>query len=217
MKIVTLVNGSLRGKKASSTRFLNDLSRRIDEGKYQKIFLSVKANYRVDYSFQMLEALGRSDAVVFVFPLYGYGLPGAMTRLLEDFRNHPRSDVEMRDPAKVYAIINCGFPRPEMTCQEAIRVVKHFCRASGFKWRFAISIGAGPVVAMTSRLPLLDRKLKRAFSALASDLDPNDKPVEDYFIRPLLPEIVIRKIKESCEKRGRMIVDRGSVNSTKDE
>jgi hypothetical protein len=38
------------------------------------------------------------------------------------------------------------------------------------RWRFAVCIGTGPVVAMTKRVPLLDRTLKKAFTAIASDV-----------------------------------------------
>ncbi len=204
MKTVCFVNGSLRGKKTSSSKFLDDIYRLLSS-EYVKTSVSVKARPKEGYPAETLKLIGEADAVVLVFPVYTYGLPGALMRLLEDYYRFAREANVPRAGTKVYAVLNCAFPRPEMTSKEAIRVIRNFCRRLSLDWRFAICIGTGPVVAMTRKLPFLDLKLKRAYSRLVSDIaEGGESSVADCFIRPVVPEVVIRKIKEYYEKKGRM-------------
>ncbi|MBN2564096.1 MAG: hypothetical protein JXB46_00135, partial [Candidatus Eisenbacteria bacterium] len=87
-----------------------------------------------------------------------------------------------------------------------IRVVRNFCRRLSLRWRFAVRIGTGPVVALTRRVPFLDLTLKRAFRDIAVDIsDGGDEPKADYIVRPIIPESIIRRIKEYYENKGEMI------------
>lgn len=204
MKTVCFINGSLRGKKASSSQFLNDIHRLLPS-EYTKTSIGVKARPKDGYPAETLKIIGEADAIVLVFPLYTYGLPGALMRLIEEYYQFSRSGKSSKAKVKVYAVLNCAFPRPDITSKEAIRVIKNFCRSLSLDWRFAICIGTGPVVAMTRRLPFLDLKLKKAYSRLAADIqEGSDSSLADYFIRPVVPEVIIRKIKEYYEKKGQM-------------
>lgn len=206
MSTVCLVNGSLRGAKASSLVFLRALERRLPDEQFQKTTVTVSPSVRGRYSRDYLERIASADAIVFVFPLYAYGLPGALMRLLEDLSDHIKSGAGRNTCARVYAIVNCGFPRPEVTTSEAIRVLKNLCRRLGFSWRFAVCIGTGPAVVMTSRVPFLDSKLKKAFAEMASDIQGRDVAVKDNcFIRPVIPEFILLRIKEYYERKGNLI------------
>ena len=59
-----------------------------------------------------------------VFPLFTYGIPGALMRLLEDFYHYAKGN-DNNKVTKVYIVVNCGFPRPEIM-GELIRVMKNF-------------------------------------------------------------------------------------------
>lgn len=206
MKNVCFVNGSLRGKSAASLQFLTDLGLRLPDTEYNKTVLTVRARVRGSYPEKMLESLARADAIVFVFPLHNYGLPGALMRLLEDYYQYIRAGKEYNRAARVYMIVNCGFPRPAETTGEAVRVMKNFCRRLSLNWRFAVCIGTGPVVMMTRKVPFLYGKLKEAYAAIASDIGSADQePKDDYFIKPVIPESIIAAIKRRYEKKGRMI------------
>ena len=51
-------------------------------------------------------------------------------------------------------------------------------------------MGAGPVAAETVKIPLLNMKYKRAFSAIAADIKNGDAgQTEDYFIKPVVPDL----------------------------
>ncbi len=206
MKSICLVNGSLRGKKAASSEFLKDVDRRIPDTECTKTFLTVMASIEKNYSEKMLNSLARADAIVFVFPLHNYGLPGALMRLLEEYYQYARSGRQYNQCLRVYAVINCAFPRPGETTGEAVRVLQNFCRRLSMNWRFAVCIGTGPVVVMTKRIPFLYPKLKKAYAEIATDLQSGDNGIrKDYLIKPVIPEAIIARIKRHYEKKGRMI------------
>ncbi len=203
---VCLINGSLRGKKASSLAFLQDVSRRLPDALYRKTVITVRGNATQDYPAETLAGMAEADALVFVFPLYGYALPGALMRLLEEFYRYVQSGNTYSRKGKVYVVLNCAYPRPEMITGEAVRVVRNFCRRLSLSWRFAVCIGTGPVVVLTKKMPLIDLKLKRAFADVAADIAGDGlPPKDDYCIHPIIPELIIRRIKEYYEKKGGMI------------
>lgn len=201
MKRICLINGSLRGEKASSLGFLNDIATRLPDADYAKTVVTVKGRLKGSYPPAVLEQLATADALVLIFPLYTYALPGALMRLLEDYSSYVGSGDEHDPGARVYAIVNCGFPKP-VIFDECVRVLRNFCRRLSLDWRFAVCISGGPIVAATEQVGFLDLKLKRAFAALAADLE-NDGPAakDDYFIRPVVPAPVCLMIKRRYERK----------------
>jgi hypothetical protein len=201
MKTICFVNGSLRGKKASSLAFLGDVGRRLPEADFARTTVAVKAKVRGSYPQETLRELAAADALVLVFPLFTYGIPGALMRLLEDYCSYVAAGNECNRKARVYAVVNCGFPRP-VIFRDCIRTLRNFCRRLSLDWRFAVCISSGPVVVMTRRVPLLDLKLKRAFAAIASDLKSGDRaPKDDYLIRPAIPVPICLMMKRRFEKK----------------
>jgi multimeric flavodoxin WrbA len=201
MKRVCLLNGSLRGEKASSLEFLNRVSARMSAADFHIDRVTVKSGVNGRYPDETLAAVANSDAVVMAFPLFCYTLPGALTRFLEDFYFYAKEGERYNKRAKVFAIINCGFPEPWII-EEAIRVVRNFCARLGLSYRFAIAIAAGPVTLMTMKIPFLNPRLKKAFTGLAKDAG-GDETVrrEDIFIKPIIPKGILIKIKEHYEKK----------------
>ena len=205
MKKVCLVNGSPRGKRSSSLEFLKDVERSLGDQEYEKTVISVKPRVKGSYPTKVLADLAAADAIVLVFPLHNYGLSGALMQLLEDYYRFVISGNGQGKAARVYAVVNCGFPRPEIT-GEAVRVVRNFCKRLSLNWRFAVRIGTGPVVVATRRIPFLDLKLKKAWAEIASDLGSNAMEArDDYLIRPVIPAPIIRMIKNYYEWKGQMI------------
>ncbi len=206
MKNICLVNGSLRGKKSSSLEFLKDIDLRLPDSEYNKTILTVKARLTGNYPEDILKRMAYADAIVLIFPLHNYGLPGALMRLLEDYYRYIKAGNNYNINAQVYMVTNCAFPRPRETTGEAIRVIRNFCSRLSLNWRFAICIGTGPVVVMTKKIPFLYPKLKKAYAALVSDVRGADNVVrDDYMIRPIIPESIITRIKKYYEKKGHMI------------
>jgi hypothetical protein len=215
-KSICLVNGSLRGKEASSLEFLKDIESRLPDTEYNKTFLTVKATLKESYPANILKDIACADTIVFAFPLHNYGLPGALMRLLEDYYQYIKASNKYNKDAKVYMIVNCGFFRPEIN-EEAIRVMKNFSKRLSLNWRFAICIGTGPVVVMTKKVPFFDLKLKRAYAEIISDIKSSSREKRDnYLIRPLIPAPILIRIKNYYEKKGQMIQRNHKAQQTKE-
>jgi len=204
MKSVCLVNGSLRGRKSSSLSFLRDIDRRLPPSEFAKTVIQVSAARANPYPVSVLEQMAAADVLVLSFPLYAYGLPGALMRLLEEYDAYIRAGNSRKAGARVHVVVNCAFPRPHIT-GEAVRVVRNFCRRHALQWRFAVCIGSGITVALTKRVPLLDFGPRRALNELASDVRTGAvTPHGDIFVRPVIPERIIVAIKNYYEKKGEM-------------
>jgi hypothetical protein len=161
----------------------------------------VKAVVNGRYSHETLAVMANADAVVMAFPLFCYSLPGALTRFLEDFYFYAKEGERYNKRAKVFAIINCGFPEPWII-EEAIRVVRNFCARLGLSYRFAIAIAAGPVTVMTMKVPFLNPRLKKAITGIAKDVESDETARrEDVFIKPIIPKAILIKIKEHYENK----------------
>jgi hypothetical protein len=216
MKNICFINGSLRGEKAASLAFLKDVNCQLAENEYLKTFIKVRANVKDNYPEDTLKNLAAADVIIFVFPLYTYGLPGSLMRLLEDFYSYVRTGREYNREAKIYAVINCAFPRPEATTGEAIRVIKNFCRRLALHWRLAICIGTGPIVAFTKIIPCAYPRLTRGYREIAADIRCDENAVKpDYFIRPIVPGSIIAMIKRHYENKGKMIERNKKPQQTK--
>ena len=200
MKNICFINGSLRGKKASSLVFLNYINGMLANTEFNKDIIRVRSKVKESYPEDDLKTISRADAIIMVFPLFTYGIPGALMRLLEDFYLYTKGSGYNK-AAGIYIVVNCGFPRPEIM-GELIRVMKNFCRRLSLNWRFAICMGGGPVAAMTVKALLLNMKYKKAFSAIVADIRNGDTGrKDDYFIKPLIPEPILLWLKAQYEKK----------------
>jgi len=200
MKNICFINGSLRGKKASSLVFLNCISSMLAEAEFNTDIINVRVKAKERYSEELLKTISHADAIIMVYPLFTYGIPGSLMRLLEDFYLYAKGK-DNNKAAMVYIVVNCGFPRPEIM-GELIRVMKNFCRRLLLNWRFAICMGGGPVAAMTVKTPLLNIKYRKAFSAIVADIRHGDTmQKDDYFIKPIIPEPIMLWIKAQYEKK----------------
>ncbi|MDI6706623.1 MAG: NAD(P)H-dependent oxidoreductase [Bacillota bacterium] len=120
--------------------------------------------------------LSQADAVIIAFPLYVFCLPGILMRFLEDYYKFYAESGKVKDNAKVYAIINCGFPEPEIN-QEAVRVIRSFCRHINADFRFGVLVGGGGMMLAAKDAPFMKKtlsKLDNAFLAIAKDMQSND-------------------------------------------
>lgn len=172
MKKVVLIDGSPRlEEKTASAGFLARVDAALQDNEFEKqrvnVRKSLKSGPEADYE-KLLEA----DAVVLVFPLYYFCLPGLLMRFLEDYEKYARERGGQKKPAKIYAVVNCGFPEPEINA-EAVRVVGCFSRRIGARFRFGVLIGGGAMIsaldgAGPAKKPC--EKLDAAARAMAGDL-----------------------------------------------
>ncbi len=196
MKKVCLINGSFRGDKASSLVFLEDFSARMKSSDFSVRRIGMKAGRAPVFPEEDFEAMARADALVLAFPLFVYCLSGGLLRFLEDFRAYLRKGGERKERTRLYSIVNCGFPDPRVAA-EALRVVRNFCSRTALEYRFSVSIGCGPAVVATRKVPLLNRGLNRALAGIARDLlDGEVAQGVDLLVSPAIPKAVLIKIKD---------------------
>ena len=203
-RYVCLLNGSLRGERASSQHFLQ----RVDAGLARRGWcvtsLGVEPGAAHVYPSHVLSVLHGADAVVLASPLYGYCLPGGLMRLLEAWAEFARAHPRQR-PARLYAIINCGFVVPA-TIAEAIAVVRHFCARAGLEYRFALAIACGPVAVVTEPI---DPRLRRAYRQLVEDIHAGPHaPASDIYLEPLVPRLLLDLVRETLDARVRRDIAR---------
>lgn len=197
MKKICFVNGSPRLKKATSLIFLQDLAAYFENDKYQKCFISISLKRNNPYSIKILNEMANSQAIIFSFPLYAYTLPAAFTKLIEDYYNYINIEITGKKRTKIYAIVNSGFPLPFVN-NEALRVMKLFCKRAGLYWRFGVSIGGGMVVAMMRNIPIINFKLRKAYKLMYQDIKQDEcSQIDDIKIKPVIPKSLMLYMKDS--------------------
>lgn len=194
---VCLINGSLRGKDASSYRFLTKVEASLDALHIAALHVAVRGGPAAPYEDEMLARLEQAPAVVVACPLYGYCLPGGLMRLLESWAQYAERHPSPHRP-RLYAIVNCGYVVPE-TMTEAIQVLRHFSARLGLSYRFAVAIATGPVAVMTSPV---DIRLRRALRAIPLDIQAqHSDPKPDLFIKPMVPRLFLDSVREFLDWR----------------
>lgn len=133
----------------------------------------------------MLEA----DALVIIFPLYIFCLPGILMRFLQDYCLYRQQHPEKSRSPKVYAAVNCGFPEAWIN-EEAVRVVKSFSKHIGASFRFGILIGGGGMLLGAKDAPFMKKamgNIDEAFAAAAADIAGGGEPHADFYIEMNFP------------------------------
>jgi hypothetical protein len=201
MRRVCLVNGSLRGEKASSLCFLRDVQERLARAGAATQLITVLARPKEGYPRERLKAMAEMDGIVLCFPLYAYTTPGALTRLMEEYCELAADGGGHSSRPRLYAIINSGFPEP-VVCEEAIRVMRNFAARARLDYRFSITVTSGAVTALTKKVPFLHPRLKRAYADIVRDInDGSSRATRDVLVRPALPKPLIIWIKDQYEKK----------------
>lgn len=130
------------------------------------------------HSEPAFEAMRDADALLIVFPLYFFCLPGMLMRFLEDYA---ASSGQKRSGQKVYTIVNCGFPEPEIN-DDAVRVIKSFTRHIGADFGFGVCFGSGGMVLGAKDAPFMKKPMDKLCSAvdrMAADILQDKQPVSD--------------------------------------
>jgi hypothetical protein len=99
-------------------------------------------------------AMLESDAILFIFPLYFFCLPGQLSRFLQDYAAFAMAQNNGGKSPRIYAMINCGFPEDEIN-GDALRVIESFSRAIGAQYRFGLMIGGGGMILGAKDAPFM--------------------------------------------------------------
>ena len=100
---------------------------------------------------QAYASMASAHAIIVIFPLYFFCMPAMLTRFLQDYVSaYPQPSA----CAKVYAIVNCGFPEPEIN-REAMRVIDCFVRRAGFVFSGGVMVGCGGMIFAAKDAPFM--------------------------------------------------------------
>lgn len=190
-KKVVLISASPRTDEASTSEFLTVLgAQKIKETGAEIYRVNVRRSIARKQTETDFSAMLRADALIIVFPLYFFCLPGILMRFLEDYDTYYGQHKENAKAAQIYTVINCGFPEPDI-CAEAARVIESFSEKTGGFFRFSVLIGGGGMLQAAKDAPFMKKTIaaiKGAFSLMAEDtLSGGNKPIRDMLISMRFP------------------------------
>ncbi len=177
MKAVTILSASPKKGEPSVSALLCELAkgRFVSAGLQADIIDVSKALKNSEPAF---EAMRSADALLIVFPLYIFCMPGMLTRFLEDYA---ASAGQKPAGQRIYTIVNCGFPESEIN-EEAVRVIQSFARHIGGEFGFGVCLGSGGMVLGAKDAPFMKKPMETLSSAvdrMAADITQNTKSASD--------------------------------------
>ena len=191
MKNIVLISASPKiNERSVSKEFLEMAASEINPDVFNKTFIDVRKSISTHKVSEAFEMLSKADVIIISFPLYVFCMPGILTRFLVDYHNYYLVSGNVRKTVKVYAIVNCGFPEPEINL-EAARVIKSFCQHINAEYRFSVLIGGGPMMFAARKAPFMKKavqKLNDAFSSISADItQENFTKTESIYIGANFP------------------------------
>ena len=163
---IIILNGSPKATSMSVSGTLAAQAGRLFEGLgIQTDIIRVRDNLNSGTSAGF-DAMRRADALLLVFPLYFFCLPSMLMRFLEDYADYLSREDRPSPAQKVYALVNCGFPEPDIN-EEAVRVIKSFAGHIGVTFGFGISLGGGGMFAGAREAPFMKKAIAQLDEALA--------------------------------------------------
>ena len=191
MRNIVLIDGSPKVNEPSTSKFLADaIASRIDESAAHKTFINVRQSIKKHNTQDDFAVISQADAIIVVFPLYIFCLPGILMRYLEDYYQYYLEHEPTAAKPKVYAVVNCGFPEPGINL-EAVRVIRSFSQHINAQFRCGVLIGAGPMLREATNAPFMKKtmqSLNDAFAAIVRDSESTDlKDIANFNIAMNFP------------------------------
>jgi hypothetical protein len=185
MRNIVLISASPKIKEQSISRDLLDMAgNQLAQTAYNKTFIDVRKSISGPKLSEAFATLSKADVIIISFPLYVFCLPGILTRFLQDYYQYYTENSTARDKVKVkvYAIVNCGFPEPEINL-EAVRVIRSFSQHINAEFRFGVLIGGGPMILAAKDAPFMKKTIQQlhaAFSSIAEDISQEQIAKHDH-------------------------------------
>ena len=177
MKQIVLINGSPRAEEKTTSASIAVRVEQLLHSSGSETHIIPACKYLQKKSEAGYETMTRADVLIFIFPLYYFCLPGMLMRFLQNYETYCRNRSIRPKAAKTYAVINCGFPEPEINT-EAARVISCFSTRMGMRFRFGILIGGGPMLFLNvPPAKKLRSKLETAVRQMSDDIFDRLVPV----------------------------------------
>lgn len=160
-KNVVIISASPKVGEPSASEMLAQMAeRQMDPNRIHLTKINVRRSISAHREAEDFPAIDEADAVVLIFPLYFFCLPGLLMRYLEDYHGAWLKNGGKAEHQKIYAAVNCGFPEAGIN-EEALRVVKSFSRQIGADFRFGIQIGGGGMLLGAKDAPFMKKSMNR--------------------------------------------------------
>ena len=155
-KKTVIISGSPKAPGKAASDFLAKITAEVfQEDGTQPRVISVRRTLTRKHTEQAFAEMAEADALVIIFPLYIFCLPGITMRFLQMYKAYLDVHPEAKKDMPVYAVVNCGFPEPYINL-EAVQVIGRFASAIGASFRFGVMIGGGGML----NVPLRSAKKK---------------------------------------------------------
>lgn len=182
-KKLVILNGSPRADELTTSGTISELAeRKFSSEKWNVKRINVRKSLKGDTTPDF-EAIREADAILFVFPLYFFCVPGMLMRFMEDYAAYSAQN-KGKASQKVYTIVNCGFPEPGINT-EAVRVIKSFSRHTGAQFGLGVCIGGGGMVGPAKDAPFMKKLLAGLDEALLRMA--KGESGEDVMLAPSFP------------------------------
>jgi hypothetical protein len=190
VKKAVLINGSPKTSEASvSAALAGILEQQLSSAGICVTDIGIRKNISRDNDKDFLSMM-EADALVFLFPLYFFCLPGILIRYLQDFFDfYVRHKDEAAGEPKIYTVVNCGFKESDINT-EALRVIKSFSSHINASYRFGVALGGGGMFLGAQGAPFMKKPmqaLNAAFSGIADDISVSKPPEGDVYIEIKFP------------------------------
>ena len=188
---VVIINGSPKVTQESFSQFLGCMvTDKMATDKVNINNINVRTSMKEKDTDKDFELMLQADVIIFIFPLYVFCLPGILMRYLQDFNQYRLSLPSSSVNAKVYAIVNCGFPESYIN-EEAVRVIECVSDTIGANFRFGIMIGGGGMIPSTGQASFMKRtmmELEDSLSAMTCDISNTDSsPMSNRKVNLYIP------------------------------
>nr|WP_319488767.1 NAD(P)H-dependent oxidoreductase [uncultured Caproiciproducens sp.] len=190
-KNVVLISASPKVNEKSVSDMLTAMAEgQMGADNFHITHVNVRKSITQKHTGSDFEAMLKADALVIAFPLYFFCLPGILIRFLQDYDQFYKLHQDSAAKAKVYAVINCGFPEPGINT-EAARVIESFSRQTGNTFRFAVLLGGGGMLLGAKDAPFMKKPMAaitEGFHATAQDIQSEDlSPIENVVVSMKFP------------------------------
>ena len=192
IKEAVLISASPKAKqeKALSEYFSSLGESHIKSSQIHVSRINVYKSMVKGHTEEEFKVMADADALIVIFPLYFFCLPGMLMRFLQDYEKYLAVQENETKKALVFAVINCGFPEPEIN-EEAVRVIESFSQKVGAEFRFGVLIGGGGMIVGAKEAPFMKRtmaKIVSAFELMKDDISANCRSAcENIYIKVNFP------------------------------
>lgn len=158
-KNVTIISASPKLNEASVSDWLSDRAKGLFSDSNISIDqLSVRRSMLNNQTEQDFGHMHNSDALIFIFPLYIFCLPGLLMRYLQDYYTYFLSHQATKKKQSVFTVVNCGFPEADIN-EEAVRVIQSFSEKINASFHFGLMIGGGGMLLGAQGAPFMKKTM----------------------------------------------------------